>query len=93
MVLLTVMFTQVGLNLLHTHQGQPQEISAAFHDAQESGNTPCPVCAMDGVQPLSIEAQFVAVPLFFTATFKAVSASSIILPVTGFSAGRAPPVC
>lgn len=93
MVLLMVLFTQVGLNLLHTHTGQPKETAAAVHDAQENGNTPCQVCAMDGVQPLSIEEQFVAVPLFFAATFKAASTSSIILPVTGLSAGRAPPVC
>ncbi len=92
MVLLTVLFTQVGLNLLHSHLGQPDHTEAALQSAPETTTAPCKVCALHGVPALYADAAELHLPDFSLQVFSEPVPAGILLPVAGRSIGRAPPV-
>ncbi|MBL7847037.1 MAG: hypothetical protein JNL40_06180 [Cyclobacteriaceae bacterium] len=92
LVLLTVLFTQVGLNLLHSHLGQPDHSEAALQSAPETSAAPCKVCALHGVLALYADAAELHLPDFSLQVFSEPVPAGILLPAAGRSIGRAPPV-
>lgn len=93
LILLGVLFTQAGLNLLHAHKGLPDHQIVTLSDSPENGGAPCQVCAMEGVaSPLFAETNFFFLPEFTSTPFVEVGISGNLLPVSTLSAGRAPPL-
>ena len=92
-VLLVVVFTQVGLNLLHAHRGQPESVSVALSPSAESDNASCPVCALDGLPSFCGEQATFVVPDFSSTPYDEAVISAVLLPNTSRSSGRAPPFC
>jgi hypothetical protein len=91
--LLTVLFTQVGLNFLHAHAGQRVALEVALNDAPESGNASCPVCKMDGILALCLDYPVISLPDTAIPAFAATAILDVIVPAVELSAGRAPPIC
>lgn len=92
LILLTVLFTQVGLNLLHSHLGLPDHTEAAFQSAPETSAAPCKVCALHGVPALYADTAELHFPDFSIQVFSEPVPAGILLPVADRSIGRAPPV-
>ena len=92
-VLLTVLFTQVGLNLLHSHHGLPSHHQIALSAFSESSPSACKACALDGVLTLFVETSEFILPAKEQSTFVAPAISNAVLSFSGRSVGRAPPVC
>jgi hypothetical protein len=92
-LVLALLFGQVGLNLMHTHQGRPAEAQVALSDSTDNGTTLCKACAIDGMPVLYSESistfllefsgEFIAAPRF----------GGIVLSISSALRGRAPPVC
>lgn len=91
-VLLVVLFSQAGLALLHTHQGTPDCHPVAVHSGSD-GSSSCQVCALDAVMASDVAADPLSIPDFTSPVTAVISSEGILLSYSGFSIGRAPPVC
>ena len=93
LLIVSVLFIQLGLNLLHTHLGKAPQVTVAFKAANDDGSTPCKACSLDSVPTLYSETFYLASltsePFFFAEPVPA----GILLPVSLPSLGRAPPIC
>lgn len=92
LVLLVVLLTQVGLDLLHTHQGWPDRHGVAVQ-ADSDSNASCQVCALDAVVASEVPTDSFTTPEFSKPVFTVVLRSDILLSLAGLSHGRAPPIC
>lgn len=91
-VLLTVLFTQVGVSLLHAHQGLPDQ-TVTLHSTPDPGAT-CQACALECV-PCALFFGATELPslLFEEPSFEEALLADILLPSSAAKVGRAPPVC
>jgi hypothetical protein len=91
LIILSLLFSQLGLNLMHTHQGFPPESSQAF-SAPSSGVTPCKACSLDVMPTLYVEDFHIAslepIPVEFYEKLPVAELQA----ATSSSSGRAPPV-
>jgi hypothetical protein len=89
---MTVLFSQAGLSLLHTHQGLPDAHPLSLQ--MDSDNAaPCTVCALDGITAPAITSDAFSLPAWSTSDFAVSLSESTLFFPPGFSVGRAPPVC
>jgi len=93
LIVLAVVFTQVGVNLLHNHKGTPPIHPSALNSAADNSAANCNACAIDGMPVLYTEES----PSFDFTTIFAVpvpirSEGQVVL-LAGSASGRAPPVC
>ena len=90
-LIISVLFSQLGVNLMHTHQGSAPESVLAYKADNGNGSTPCKVCSLDVIPTLYFESyqlvSLVEPPAFFAET----SCADVLLPVSSPSLGRAPP--
>lgn len=89
---MTVLFSQAGLALLHTHQGLRDSHPISLQ-ADSDNAAPCSVCALDGIITPAITTDVFALPALSTDDFALVLSEGVLLSSSGLSVGRAPPVC
>ena len=91
LIILSLLFCQVGLNMLHTHQGFAPDSSLAL-SAHSSSATPCKACSLDVVPTLYAEdfqvTSIETTPVEFAEQLLAAE----LLAASSSSFGRAPPV-
>lgn len=93
LIVLAVLFTQVGVNLLHNHRGIPPTHPSALNSTADNSAANCNACALDGMPILYAEES----PLFDFTTFlvppASVTPEGQVVLVAELRSGRAPPIC
>lgn len=89
---MVVLFTQVGMALLHSHRGLPGTHPTVLKAASDTGIS-CQACALDGMATLALEVESFVLPGFSAPVFVEATSRGILLPFAGSSSGRAPPFC